>query len=339
MIEIFPELSGSERELIRIMQGATASLDIDWINREGAEGETLYHNLLAMQHKNADGQVTGLLCLVQDCTTAGELKQRLSQSHNELRLAQQQMVMQRAALETANAELQQLDALKSAFVSVTVHELRSPLTVILGYLEMLIDEDQGQLNEIQHEYLAMVQDSAVHLSNITDKLLDVARIDVDRVALFMKEDDLEVLVHEVVRGVESDVESRDLQLVIKTSPGLPRILCDPKRTAQIIGCLVRNAVFYSLPHGKIEIVMDKAQEVGFLQLSVMDTGIGIEIGEQDRIFKRFFRGSNARQSRTGGVGLDLYIAKSLAELQGGRIWFESAVGEGSSFHVTFPESA
>ncbi|MGD9316429.1 MAG: histidine kinase dimerization/phospho-acceptor domain-containing protein, partial [Anaerolineae bacterium] len=190
LVDLAPELVGSEPALADILAGARLRQELAWVNRETAEGRTVYLTMVDLPHHDAEGEIAGLLHLVEDRTEAGILKQNLSQSRNELRLAQDILTLQNLVLATANAELRRLDELKSVFVSVAAHELRSPLTAILGYVEMLVDGHVGPLGDVQREYLAVVQDSARRLVDITSSLLDVTRIEAGRVDLALQPTDL-----------------------------------------------------------------------------------------------------------------------------------------------------
>lgn len=333
---LVPELVGSESVLADILAGELPRLELPRINRETTEGQILYLKLVDLPYRDEQGQILGLLHLVEDGTEAGVLKQHLSQSRNELRLAQEQLARQNMELATFNAELQRLNDLKSTFVSVAAHELRSPLAAIQAYLEMLIDEEVGLLSDDQRQYLATIQNSADRLLHITSSLLDVTRIEAGRVELVLKPTDLPALVQRVAAEYKPKVTSRGQHLVIDHPPELAPALCDPTRASQILGNLLSNALKYSHKNGQIRISVAPAQEEGFLQVTVADDGVGIGSEDQDKIFRRFFRAASATQTRAHGTGLGLYITQALVELHGGRIWFESKLDEGSVFHVTLP---
>ena len=336
LVDLVPELVGSEPDLADILEGELPRLDLAWINRETTDGQTLYLNMVDLPYRDEKGRIVGLLHVVEDCTEAGILRQRLSQSRNELRLTQERLAQQNLELATANAELKRLDELKSTFVSVAAHELRAPLAAIQGYVEMLIDEDVGPLGAGQRECLAIVQNSAERLLHITSSLLDVTRIEAGRVDLVLQPIDLPALVQRVAAEYESQVMAKTQHLTLQPTGELPRALCDPTRTAEIVGNLLSNAIKYTPRGGHIRIGIDRAEEDGFLQVSVVDDGVGIGPEDQDMLFKRFFRAASATETRASGAGLGLYITRSLVELQGGRIWFESKLNEGSAFHVTLP---
>jgi signal transduction histidine kinase len=336
LLDLVPELVGSEPALADILDGRLPRLELAWINRETADGQTLYLTMVDLPYRDEKGHIVGLLHVVEDCTEAGILRQHLSQSRNELRLAQEQLARRNLELATANVELKRLDELKSTFVSVAAHELRAPLAAIQGYVEMLVDEDVGPLSAGQREYLGIVQNSTERLFHLTSSLLDLTRIEAGRMDLVLQPTDLPALVQKVAAEHESQVMVKAQHLTLQPTGELPPALCDLTRTAQIIGNLLSNAIKYTPRGGHIHVGVDRAEEDGFLQVSVVDDGVGIGTEDQAMLFKRFFRAASSTETRASGAGLGLYITRLLVELQGGRIWFESKLNEGSVFHVTLP---
>jgi len=336
--ELVPELVGSEDMLWQVVMGALPRFELTLLNRESRTGETRYLSMVAFPSRGGAGEIVGLVHVVEDVTELGALQQRLAQHRNELRLLQGELKQRNQALRAANAELQRLDELKSVFVSVAAHELRTPLTSILGYLEVLLDEDDGALNERQRQCLEVVQNSAHRLQRITGELLDVTRIEAGRVELVLKPTNLQQLVEAVIGEYQPQMEAKGQRLTWQALPQLPPALCDEGRAAQIVGNLVSNAIKYTPQGGRISMTLSKAEEAGFLKLGVTDTGVGISSEDQRQLFTRFFRAESAALARADGAGMGLYITRALAELHGGRIWLESTLGKGSTFWVTLPIS-
>jgi signal transduction histidine kinase len=292
--------------------------------------------MVALPHRDQTGQIAGILHVIQDVTEMGMVDRQLAQSRNELRLLQDQLTRQNAELAAANVELRRLDELKSAFVSVAAHELRTPLAPIRGYVEVLLDEDVGRLNDDQRAYLETVERSARRLLTLTGNLLDVTRIEAGRVELVLQPTDLSALVKAVAVEYGRQFEGRAQQFTLLLPSDLPPALCDEARAAQIIGNLLSNASKYTPQGGQIVVTVRPAEEDGFIEVSVADNGVGIPVEDQPKLFDRFFRAKSAVLTRASGAGLGLYIVRSLIELHGGRIWFESELGKGSTFYVTFP---
>ena len=338
LLDVVPELVGSEAILEDILAGRAPRFQLPWVNREMPDGRILYLTMVDLPHRDRAGRIGGLVHLVQDVSEMGELQQQLTQQRNELRLLQDQLARRNLELTAANAELRRLDEVKSMFVSTAAHELRTPLAPISGYVEMLLDGDFGPLTGDQRERLRIVDDSVRRLLNLTSGLLDVARLEMGRVELLLQPTDLLALVEDIVAAYRPQLNAKAQHLTLCAPSGLPPALCDRTRAGQIIGNLLSNASKYTLPHGKISVGLVLAEEKGFLQVSVADNGVGVSAQDQSRLFERFFRAESAAVARAGGAGLGLYVARSLVELHGGRIWFESELGEGSTFYVTLPIS-
>jgi signal transduction histidine kinase len=236
----------------------------------------------------------------------------------------------------ANSELRRLDDLKSQFVSIAAHELRTPLSSIHGYVEMLLDGDLGRLTKQQREALEIVSRSAGRLMAITRNLLDLTRIEAGTILLVLKPVDVGRLVRAVIQEYRPELLEHGHQVVVEESQDMPLALCDETRAAQIVGNLLSNAIKYTPPGGNIALRMKRDERDGFVCVSVSDDGPGISPEDQEQLFTSFYRGQSARESGAWGTGLGLAIAKSLVELHGGRIWLVSQPGAGSVFHITLP---
>ncbi len=336
LLELVPELSGAEAALEELLSGALPRFELAWINRKSPDGETYYLTTVDVPLRDEEGQILGLLHIVQDSTQAGLLQQQLTQRRNELRLVQDQLVNENEDLAAANAELRRLDELRSTFMSMAAHELRSPLTAIQGCAELLADEDVGPLMATQRDYLGIIQNSSQRLLHLISNMMDVTCIDAEHLSLSPRPTDLVALVGRAIKEFGPQAATRGQQLTLRAAPALPEVICDPNRAAQIVGNLLANAIKYTPREGHVHVAVEAAAEEGFLQLSVADDGVGIAPEDQDRIFSRFFRAANATQTGASGAGLGLYITRALVELHGGRIWLSSEPGSGCTFYVTFP---
>lgn len=336
LLDLVPELIGCEAVLADILAGDLPRFELRCVNREIADGQIVYLTMVDLPHRTQAGQITGLVHVMQDMTDAGLIQQRLAQRYSELCLLQDQLVRQNLELTTANAELRRMDEMKSVFVSVAAHELRTPLASIIGFIEVLLDEETGPLNHDQYEYLKIVQRGGRRLLALTNNLLDTARIETGRIELVLQPMDLVALLEAVAAEHISQLETKGQRFALYAPPGMPAALCDETRAMQIIGNLLSNASKYTGHGGLITVGLALAEEEGFLQVSVADDGVGIPIDDQPKLFERFFRAKSAVEVGASGAGLGLHITRSLVELHGGRIWFESEPGEGSTFYVTFP---
>jgi two-component system NtrC family sensor kinase len=226
--------------------------------------------------------------------------------------------------------LKELDRIKSEFVSVVSHDLRSPLTAILGYVELL--PRVGPINDAQEEFIRRVRGNVNHITALISDLLDLGRIEAgfDRE---METYHLNRLIRDVVDGLRPSLEEKQQHLALQLAPHVPPNLGSPLRLRQAISNLVGNAVKYTPAGGTvtIETKLEGKQAV----MRVRDTGVGIPFADQPYIFDKFFRAETVADSHQG-TGLGLAIVKSVIERHHGRIWVESEPGQGSVFSVVLP---
>ncbi len=336
LVDLVPELVGSEAALQAILAGALPRLELAWVNRPAAGGEVIYLTLVELPYHDRAGQITGLIHLVNDVSESGWLKQRLAQQRNELLLLSDALARQNVELEAAISELKQLDELKSRFISVAGHELRTPITSISGYIEVILEEEISPLSPELREYLEIVRGSADRMLQTVNSLLDVNRIEAGRVELVLRPVDLPGLVATTAAEYRPQLKSQRKELALEIAANLPHALCDQGRAMQVVSNLLSNAIKFTPDGGHIRLEVALAEEKGFLQVAVMDNGPGIAPEEHDKVFSRFFRAKSTISSEQRGAGLGLYIARCLVELHGGRIWFKSKLHQGSTFYVTFP---
>ena len=239
-------------------------------------------------------------------------------------------------LEQEESRREELDRLKDEFVLTASHELRSPLTSVQGFAELLM-LDRDSLSPQQAETVEIILDNCRHLVRLLNNLLDLARSDVGRLAIQPQPTEVAPLVEDVVRTMRAQTEAGNQSLTEDLPPGLPLIDVEPDRIRQILVNLLTNAHEYSPEGASIAVA---ARAVGAeVEISVSDDGQGIPEDQIGRIFDRFTRGDAGLTQRVGGTGLGLAISKSLAELHGGSIAVESTVGAGSTFRVRLPVAA
>ncbi|MBM4315269.1 MAG: cell wall metabolism sensor histidine kinase WalK, partial [Deltaproteobacteria bacterium] len=228
----------------------------------------------------------------------------------------------------------EVERLKSEFVSLVSHELRTPLTSIVGYVNLLLDGDAGELNEEQISFLETVKRNSDRLTLLVSDLLDVSRIEAGAILLKSTEVDLVPLLQGVAECLRLQIESKKQILNIDVGSELPPVSGDTNRITQILTNLLSNAHKYTPPGGSIHITASLENE--HVRISMKDTGIGLSKEEQNKLFTKFFRAENPATQKVGGTGLGLWITRSLVEMQGGEIKVTSAPGEGSTFSFTLP---
>jgi two-component system, OmpR family, sensor histidine kinase BaeS len=236
-------------------------------------------------------------------------------------------------LELEASQRDQLDRLKDEFVLTASHELRSPLTSVQGFAELLMLE-RDTLTAKQVETVEIILDNCRHLARLLNDLLDLARSDAGRLAITPQPTAVAALIDDAVRTMRAQTESAHQSLAQRVEPGLPLVDVEADRIRQILVNLLTNAHEYSPEGASIEVT---ARPIGAeVEIAVTDDGPGIPENQLDLIFQRFTRGDAGLTQRVGGTGLGLAISKSLVELHGGTIEVESTLGVGSSFRFRLP---
>jgi len=228
----------------------------------------------------------------------------------------------------------EIDRAKSEFVSLASHQLRTPLSTINWYAEMLLAGDAGKINKEQKEYLQEVYKGNQRMVDLVNALLNVSRIELGTLAVEPEPTDLIDLANSVLNEIKPQIEQRKQKIVRTFGKNIPKINLDPKLMRIVFQNYISNAMKYTPEKGRIEIGIKK-QKTEVL-LSVKDNGMGIPKYQQVNIFTKLFRADNVREKETDGTGLGLYIVKSVIEQFGGKVWFESVESKGTTFFATIP---
>jgi two-component system phosphate regulon sensor histidine kinase PhoR len=234
------------------------------------------------------------------------------------------------------SERARLERMKDEFVLTASHELRSPLTSVQGFAELLMLERE-RLSPKQAETVEIILDNTRHLVRLLNDLLDLARSDAGRLTIRPLPTDVAPLVEDAVRTMRPQTESQQQTLKMEVDPELPQVNVEPDRIRQVLVNLLTNANDYCPEGARIEVSATRVGEE--VELAVADDGPGIPQEQLDHIFDRFTRGDAGLTQRVGGTGLGLAISKSLIELHGGAIGATSTVGQGSTFRVVLPAIA
>ncbi len=236
-------------------------------------------------------------------------------------------------LQRRAGERDQLDRMKDEFVLTTSHELRSPLTAVQGFAELLMLERE-KLSSKQAETVEVILDNSRHLVRLLNDLLDLARSNAGRLTIKPVLVEPSQLVEEAVRTMRGQIESKHQTLSEQVEPELPHVNADADRIRQVLVNLLTNANEYCPEGAGIEVEARRVD--GQVEIAVIDNGPGIQTEQLDHVFERFTRGEAGLTQRVGGTGLGLAISKSLVELHGGTIWVESRPGEGATFRMRLP---
>ena len=236
--------------------------------------------------------------------------------------------------------LKEAEQLKDEFIGIAAHELRTPLAILTGFVQTLLNQTARgkgpQLSEWQQQSLQGIDLATDRLVDLAEDLLDVTRVQAGRLELQREPTDLVALARRMLARRQLTTERHTLTLVT----ALPHLVVhvDPRRIEQVLSNLIGNAIKYSPEGGAIEVTIRAEHETHEALLSVRDQGIGIPPYEQAQIFERFARAGNAQAYGIRGAGLGLYLCRELVEAHGGRIWLESVEGQGSTFFVALPLS-
>ncbi|MDO8572773.1 MAG: ATP-binding protein [bacterium] len=261
--------------------------------------------------------------------------QELKQKIEELNISNQLLIKREEDLVRANDRLRELDKIKTEFISVAAHQLRTPLSAIKWTLSLLIDEHSDNLNPKQRSLLQKGFESNERIITLVNEMLVVTRIESGKMRYDFTFIHTEDLIDSVLSDFVSPAKVRNINLSYEKPPiSLPRINADPGKIRAVLQNLIENAIFYTREGGRVTV--STKIENDFVKFIVNDNGIGIPEQQQSSIFTKFFRADNAVRLETDGSGLGLFIAKSIVDKHGGAIGFDSKENIGTTFYFTIP---
>ncbi len=242
-------------------------------------------------------------------------------------------------------KLAETNRLKSEFVSIVSHQIRSPLTNLKWIVELLMSGILGKIEEKQTEYFKILKENLERMQELVSELLTVSRIEATKLVFKKEEFSMENLVRDLVAEFKPIAKSSNIKINMDLEKNAPKVFTDPFQILQVIENLLYNAIRY-MNFATDPIQKDKEREINIkvyhknsnIIFEIMDNGIGIPKEDQKYIFQKFFRADNVRRYQTNGSGLGLYISKSIIERSGGKIGFESREGVGTTFWFKLPIS-
>lgn len=238
-------------------------------------------------------------------------------------------------LTIANERLIELDKVKTEFISVAAHQLRTPLSAVKWIMSLILDEGNDNLTSEQKSLLMKGYESNERMIRLINEMLMVARIESGKMVYNFSFIHIEDLIGSCLQDFEGQAKTRKIDLVFKEpSSKLPYINTDPDKIRAVIQNLVENALFYTKDNGRVEV--QAVKDGKYIKVSVKDNGIGIPEKQKVGIFNKFFRAENALKTRTDGSGLGLFVSKSIIEKNNGEMGFDSKEGVGTTFYFTMP---
>ena len=230
-----------------------------------------------------------------------------------------------------------VERLKTEFVSISAHQLRTPLSAVKCTLKMILDGDLGEISEDQRDFLLKTYKSNQRMIRLINDLLNVTRIEEGRFIYNTKSQNIIKIAQEIVNSSLALAKRKKLKLSFqKPKNKVPNIEIDPEKISIAFQNLLDNAIHYTKPGGMVKFSIKYLKNKKEIFVSIKDSGVGIPKDQQKRVFQRFFRAANAVKTETVGTGLGLFITKNIIEAHHGKIWFESVENKGTTFYFTIP---
>jgi len=230
--------------------------------------------------------------------------------------------------------LAEASRMKSEFINIVSHQLRSPLTNIKWTFEVMASEDFKVPAEKQEEYFVNVKENIARMVELIDDLLIVSKVEQGSFSIVKREVSLDDLIKDLVERYKVFAEASRIELNFYSQENMPKILADSSFLKIVIENLIDNAIRYTKGGGIVEIKLIKEKDK--VLFAIKDSGVGIPQKEQKHIFQKFFRAENISKEQTRGSGLGLYVCRSILNKMGGQIWFKSQLGKGTTFYFRLP---
>ena len=323
LTDLFWEFVSAEESLYAIMRGEANDYRLERVNREAADGSIAYFTFHVVPLDELNPSL-GLMLIVEDVSQTSHSEQRMMQDRNELRLLQSQLAR-------ANEELQRINRFKSFLLSMAAHDLRAPLTSILGFAGLLTNDPPMLSEPEQKQALAMIEAQGHRLEHLISDLLDLDQTERGKLIISFKLCEMTELIREVIKPLDVTRELRQITMKLDL-PKMPlQLQADRERLRQILNNMISNAIKYTPEGGHIEIAARAENDEAVIQIG--DNGKGMTEEQLSNLFQLYYRTDDARQSKVKGTGLGLFIVKTLVDAHHGRIDVTSKPGQGTTFTV------
>jgi signal transduction histidine kinase len=231
-------------------------------------------------------------------------------------------------------KLKEVDEMKDEFISIASHELKTPMATIKGYINMMLEGLTGKIDPVARDHLIKVNDNVERLDILVSELLDVSRLEQERMQFDLQQVSLPKITEKVINNMMPYAKRKNLELIEeKFAQNLPNVFIDPDRFEQVLTNLISNAIKYT-SKGSVKVVYSLTDD--YLLASVKDTGIGMSIKDMERLFEKFYRIKNEKTAEIPGTGLGLWLSKSIAEKMNCQLEVKSELGKGSDFTIKIP---
>jgi len=252
----------------------------------------------------------------------------------ERKRAEEELRRSQTKIEQQNIQLKKADQLKTDFLNITSHELRTPMSAIKGYVQIILKQTLGQINDEQKKALDVVLRNTDRLDALIQDILDISRLESGTMKFVVEHIEIRKMLDEIVETMRPYANQKEIKINMQIEEHLPELVADKERIKQVIINIVHNAVKFSSTDSIINIRTRKEQDD--ILFEIQDFGKGIPQGQQEKVFEMFYQVDSGSDRKFGGVGLGLAISQGIIMAHGGKIWVESIVRKGSTFKFTLP---
>lgn len=319
------EFTGMEETLTAVLIGEQPQFELKHINRELFNGSVAYLNFLIT--RVVDNSTPHLFLLIEDETELGNIHQKLIQERNQLHLVRNQLA-------EANQALSQTIALKELLLKMAAHDMRTPLSAIMGYASLLLSQNGVEDIETRDGMLNTIINQSERLDYLIKDVITLDKLNQNQLILDIQKTAVDPTLNEIVEALSLLTTKKNITISLNMQNTPLYAQTDQQRFWQIAYNLISNSVKYTPKNGRVEI--NAYQTPHHFILEVADNGPGLSQENMENLFTLYYRTESAKQSASGGFGIGLYIVKTLVEAHNGNVFVESLLGEGSTFIVKLP---